>query len=174
MWYQPPLPFQSCSLLVSNRLALPPFLLRGLILTLIGGCSTAPGYPPEPPPSTVPETETTSEVRTPDPESATLALLRQSERAKRAGEHAQAVGYIERAIRLNPRQADLWTKLAVIHLNNHDPDQAQRFANKAIVLAGSRADWLRDAWLVIADAKAQQGEHAQAKQIRKRWRSYRG
>ncbi len=113
-------------------------------------------------------------ARTPDTGGATLALLRQSERANRAGEHQEAVGYIERAIRLNPLQADLWTELASLHLQNDDLENALRFANKAVSLAGRRADWLRDAWLLIADAKAQQGNKAEARAIRKRWRSYRG
>lgn len=148
------------------------------------GCATAPSsaLPPVLTPGqdssrlpTTPGAERLpSDTRTPDTGSATLALLRQSERANRAGELHEAVGYIERAIRLNPLQADLWTTLALLHLHNDDPENALRFANKAVTLAGRRADWLRDAWLVIADVKAQQGNEAQAHEIRKRWRSYRG
>lgn len=144
------------------------------------GCATAPSsaLPPGQDSSILPTTpgaeRLPSDARTPDTGSATLALLRQSERANRAGEHHEAVGYIERAIRLNPLQADLWTALALLHLHNDDPENALRFANKAVTLAGRRADWLRDAWLVIADVKAQQGNEVQAHEIRKRWRSYRG
>ena len=129
------------------------------------------------PDSSQPSTPTQAERQpgtAPDTGSATLALLRQSERANRAGEHHEAVGYIERAIRLNPLQADLWTALAALRLRNADPEAALRFANKAVALAGRRADWLRDAWLVIADAKEQQGNEAEALEIRKRWRTYRG
>ncbi|MCZ6640046.1 MAG: tetratricopeptide repeat protein [Gammaproteobacteria bacterium] len=153
-----------------------------VLFALTTGCSTAPSFPPV----QIPERESTSPSETPTTErqptaartadtgGATLALLRQSERANRAGEHQEAVGYIERAIRLNPLQADLWTELASLHLQNDDLENALRFANKAVSLAGRRADWLRDAWLLIADAKAQQGNKAEARAIRKRWRSYRG
>ena len=141
---------------------------------LLAGCNTAPGLPPTLPPAKDSPSTASPAARIPDTGSATLALLRQSDRANRAGEHHEAVGYIERAIRLNPLQADLWTALASLHLHNHDPDKALRFANKAVTLSGRRVDWLRDAWLVIADAKAQQGNEAEAAEIRKRWLSYRG
>ncbi len=171
MWYQPSFPVKPYPLLVSKRIATVLFVLHaGWLL----GCATAPGQDSSRLPATPGAEREPANARTPDTGSATLALLRQSERANRAGEHHEAVGYIERAIRLNPLQADLWTALALLHLNNDDPENALRFANKAVALAGRRADWLRDAWLVIADVKAQQGNEAQAHEIRKRWRSYRG
>ena len=171
MWYQPSFPVKPYPLLVSKRLATVLFVLHaGWLL----GCATVPAQDSSRLPATPGAEREPADARTPDTGSATLALLRQSERANRAGEHHEAVGYIERAIRLNPLQADLWTALALLHLNNDDPENALRFANKAVALAGRRADWLRDAWLVIADVKAQQGNEAQAHEIRKRWRSYRG
>ena len=114
------------------------------------------------------------EGRQPDTSGATLALLEQSERAASAGDADAAVAYVERAIRLNPRAADLWLQLARLQLANADPDAAVQFANKAISLAGDRVDWVRDAWLLIADARAAQGDVDSAREIRERWRSYRG
>jgi tetratricopeptide (TPR) repeat protein len=110
----------------------------------------------------------------PDTGTATLALLRQSDRAESSGETEEAVSYVERAIRLNPRQADLWLRLAELQLIREDPAAAVQFANKAITLAGERLDWVRDAWLVIADARAAQGDAAAAQEIRERWQTYRG
>lgn len=166
----------------------PALLLLAAVLFagLLGGCASTPGLPrvedtsapPDQDPSATtpgtPAEKRPTPARTPDTSSATLALLRQSERANRAGEHDEAIAYVERAIRLNPRQADLWTALATLHLDNDDPENALHFANKAVALAGKRADWLRDAWLVIADAKDRQGKTSEAREIRKRWRSYRG
>ena len=114
------------------------------------------------------------EGRQPDTSGATLALLEQSERAASAGDADAAVAYVERAIRLSPRAADLWLQLARLQLANADPDAAVQFANKAISLAGDRVDWVRDAWLLIADARAAQGDADAARAIRERWRSYRG
>ena len=101
-------------------------------------------------------------------------MLEQSERAVSAGDPDAAVAYVERAIRLNPRSADLWLQLARLQLANEDPEAAVQFAQKAISLAGDRVDWIRDAWLLIADARAAQGDVDSAREIRERWRSYRG
>ncbi|MBH81179.1 MAG: hypothetical protein CMQ49_11800 [Gammaproteobacteria bacterium] len=109
-----------------------------------------------------------------DTHSATLALLNQSKRAHASGNHIAAVAYVERAIRLNPRQADLWLKLAELHLAQRDLEGAIQYANKTIALAGSRIDWVRQAWMVIADARDQQGNAAAATEIRRKWRTYRG
>lgn len=123
-----------------------------------------------------PTTEST--VATPDEApvttSATLALLQQSERAASSGSLAEAIAYLERAIRIEPRRADLWVQLAQLEVANQQPTAAIQYANKALALAGTRTDWQRDAWLVIADAKAAQGEIEDATKIRERWRSYRG
>lgn len=105
---------------------------------------------------------------------ATLALLQQSERAASGGSLVEAIAYLERAIRIEPKRADLWVQLAQLEVANQQPAAAIQYANKALALAGTRSDWQRDAWLVIADAKAAQGELEDASRIRERWRSYRG
>ncbi len=120
------------------------------------------------PPASAPE------GRQSDTAGATLALLEQSERAASAGDPDAAVAYVERAIRLNPRSADLWLQLARLQLANEDPEAAVQFAHKAISLAGDRVDWVRDAWLLIADARAAQGDGDTARAIRTRWQSHRG
>lgn len=162
-------------------------LIPGLATLLVtAGCATSSVLPPvvdtngiedaEPAPQQeVPIAPITPPgERQPDTTGATLALLEQSERAASAGDADAAVAYVERAIRLNPRSAELWLKLARLQLANEDPEAAVQFANKAISLAGDRLDWVRDAWLVIADARAAQGDAGAAREIRERWRGYRG
>ncbi|MEE8077443.1 MAG: tetratricopeptide repeat protein [Pseudomonadales bacterium] len=123
-----------------------------------------------------PATESASSTPTESPATATatLALLQQSERAASGGSLAEAIAYLERAIRIEPRRADLWVQLAQLEIANQQPTAAIQYANKALALAGTRTDWQRDAWLVIADAKAAQGDLEDASRIRERWRSYRG
>lgn len=104
----------------------------------------------------------------------TLALLEQSETARSQGNLKEAVTHVERAIRINPRRADLWVQLAQLQLALEAPAIAEGYARKAIALAGSRVDWKRDAWLVIADAKQAQGLTGEADAIRQRWRSAQG
>ena len=160
--------------------------MLGAFMLGAAGCATSPALPPviasegvddagAGPEQELPIPPSQSSTRElPDTGTATLALLRQSDRAESSGNTDEAVAYVERAIRLNPRQADLWVRLAELQLVRNDPGAAVQFANKAIALAGQRMDWVRDAWLVIADARAAQGEVAEAEEIRQRWQTYRG
>ena len=159
-----------------------------IVLTLLAaGCATSPAPTStsvdEPPaelstdagdPRTIDQPDATTSAPRPSPDQATLALLNQSERAAASGEIDEALSYAERAVRIDPRRADLWTGLARLELANEDPVTAIRYAQKAISLAGTRADWKRDAWLVIADAKEALGESTEAEAIRTRWQSARG
>lgn len=155
-----------------------------LLAALISGCTTQRASDPRTtggaiPPPIYPEIDTTPSApgAPPTPRSdtsiATLALLRDSEAARKRGDTGTAIGYVERAIRLEPRRADLWIELAKLQL----PEQgvaAERYARKALSLAGDRVDLQRDAWLVIADAKQARGDAAAAQAIRERYRSLKG
>ena len=165
----------------------PQLLITLFLALLVAGCATTPVPVPEnQTPVADPDSSTSTEqpegvpapepapAPRPTPDQATLALLNQSERAAANGNIAEALAYAERAVRIDPRRADLWTGLARLELVNEDPDTAIRYARKALSLAGSRADWQRDAWLVIADAKEALGETAEAGEIRERWRTARG
>lgn len=163
-----------------------PHLILFISLTLLAaGCATSPAPAPDESSTGGVITETPDDPAAavtapaapaprPSPDEATLALLNQSERAAASGEITEALSYAERAVRIDPRRADLWTGLARLELANEDPDTAIRYARKALSLAGSRADWQKDAWLVIADAKEALGESAEAAEIRERWKTARG
>lgn len=159
-------------------------LITALAL-LAAGCATSPAPAPGegdagevavevPDDSAAVTAEPGTPAPRPSPEEATLALLNQSERAAASGEINEALSYAERAVRIDPRRADLWTGLARLELANEDPNTAIRYARKALSLAGKRADWTKDAWLVIADAKDALGESAEAAEIRERWKTARG
>lgn len=166
---------------VSVGRLLSPWLLAVALLT---GCAAAPPAPEGMPdaqtlPDAVPPgAATDAEPQAPpprvSPDAATLALLQQSERAAESGSLDQALSYAERAVRIDPRRADLWTRLATLELRRGDPDTAIRYASKAVSLAAERPDWQREAWLVIADAREAQGDMASARTIRERWRTERG
>ena len=163
-------------------------LLTLMALALLAaGCATSPAPAPDSGPAAqdepgaetadapaADEAAAAAPAPRPSPDEATLALLNQSERAAASGELDEALSYAERAVRIDPRRADLWTGLARLELANEDPNTAIRYARKALSLAGSRADWQRDAWLVIADAKEVLGESAEAAEIRARWQTARG
>lgn len=109
-----------------------------------------------------------------DASAPTLALLRQSERSAESGDLAGAIAYVERAIRLNSRDAELWLRLARLQLAAERPERAEQLAQKAIALAGNASDEQRAGWLVVADALEAQGDRDAAARIRARWRTYRG
>ncbi len=158
-----------------------------LLALVLAGCASAPapeqsstggGISEESTPTDTPGLDPKGSPPAPAPrpstDGATLALLNQSERAAENGSLNEALSYAERAVRIEPRRADLWTHLATLELQNEDPDTAIRYARKALSLATDRPDWTRDAWLVIAEAKDAMGQAAEAAEIRKRWLTVRG
>jgi len=163
-------------------------LVLVLLLTgsVLGGCATSPATPSgsgnagSPPPATAPGVTPSSGPDAPatgarpSTDGATLALLAQSDRAVESGSLDEALSYVERAVRIEPRRADLWTRLASLELSAGNPTTAIQYAQKALTLATDRPDWQRDAWLVIADAKEALGEANEAAAIRQRWRTAKG
>lgn len=162
---------------------------RGVALFVIGlaiaGCASAPTLPPpiedasEPPPATIDAPVPLPEADQPEPvNQATLALRDRSAVAARDGDSRQAVALLERAIRIEPRNAALWSDLARVQVNAGDIGRAEQSARKAIALASAstrpRLDVERTAWLVIADVRDAQDRAREATEIRQRWRSARG
>ncbi|MEM6709697.1 MAG: hypothetical protein AAF648_13020 [Pseudomonadota bacterium] len=99
---------------------------------------------------------------------ASFALLDESRAALEAGDRTAAIGHIERALRLSPREATLWVELGRLQLPD-DPGAAQRFARKAIALSDQNTPAYVAAWLLLADAKEQEGDPAAATSIRDRF-----
>jgi Flp pilus assembly protein TadD len=54
-----------------------------------------------------------------------------------AGDYALATASLERALRINPRDAELWLELGRIKLAQGDLAQAESMARRALSLAGS-------------------------------------
>jgi tetratricopeptide (TPR) repeat protein len=105
---------------------------------------------------------------------ATLALLEQSDRAVQSGNLDEAIAYVERALRVNGQDVDLWLRLAELQLAANRAGTAEQLAQRAIALSGDRVDRQRRGWLLVADAKEAQGQHADAERIRAQWHTYRG
>jgi Flp pilus assembly protein TadD len=68
---------------------------------------------------------------------ASVALLAQSRDQRAAGSYAAAASSIERALRIEPSNAELWLELGEIKLADDDPQQAEQMVRKALTLAGS-------------------------------------
>lgn len=107
----------------------------------------APGY------ETVPGTTTVVTATTQPP--AVVALLQQAEQQANTGDLESAAASLERAIRIDPRNAVLWHHLATVRLSQDEPAQAEQLASKSNSLApGNYAQQSRN-WLLIAQARRQ-------------------
>ncbi len=66
---------------------------------------------------------------------AVVALLDKADRQKKDKQFAAAAASLERAIRISPRNPELYLALAGVRLQQGDTQQANQLCNKAIALA---------------------------------------
>lgn len=64
-----------------------------------------------------------------------LALLTQAKQQEKAGNPEKAAAVLERALRIEPKNPQLWYRLALLRLQQGELDLARSFANKSIALA---------------------------------------
>ena len=110
----------------------------------------------------------------PPKNSAAKILLAQADTALKQQGPAQAIVLLERAIRIDPREALLWIRLSQAHLEQGHTSAASQHARKAIALAGSDAVKTGQAWLQMADVLEAQGQQEQAASLRRRYARYGG
>lgn len=88
---------------------------------------------------------------------AVLALLGQAEQQANAGELESAAASLERAIRIDPRNAVLWHHLATVRLSQGESAQAEQLAVKSNSLATGNTIQQARNWRLIAQARREQG-----------------
>jgi len=101
--------------------------------------SAQPLPPPNVPQSVPPASQSSTAPSRPqsDASGASGALLAQARNERAAGSLAQATASIERALRLDPNNAELWVERGELALQTGNPAQAGTMARKALSLAGS-------------------------------------
>lgn len=138
---------------------------------------TAPAAPPaeEPAVSVMALPETAGELRaeplpeatapqmitedaTSAPNSAVVALLDNANQQSKSGRLDAAAAALERALRLEPRNAEVWSRLAEIRLQQGQLDQAAGLAAKSNSLAGNNVSVLTRNWKTIAQARGRKGD----------------
>ncbi len=104
--------------------------------------------------------------------SAVVALLDQAQARMRAGDPDAAAAVLERALRIEPRNARLWSQLAWVRLRQGLPAQAEQTALKSNALA--RADYRLQAanWRIIAKARWAQNDADRAVAAERRARDF--
>lgn len=100
---------------------------------------------------------------------ATQTLLARANEALASQQPETAIMLLERAVRIEPREALLWIRLSRAHLAQGEMDSAFQHARKAIALAGSDSSKFSAAWLQLANVFTAQGKNAEAQQIRRRF-----
>ena len=117
-----------------------------------GGAPEAPVPVPGPPPQPVP----VPPPLPPASSGATAALLQQSRQQTAAGDYEMATSSLERALRINPRDAELWLELGRVKLRQGDNAQAESMGRRALAVAGS--DPMRRAQCEDLIAAARRGQ----------------
>lgn len=143
---------------------------------LLAGCATAPVNQPETPaatttqiesPALIGETPPSVEPEPKPPASnnrAVLALLDRAQSDNASGKHAAAGASLERALRIEPRNAWLWNELAQVRLAQGQYAQAASLAKKSISFSGNDRRLQSANWRVIGDARTALGDSAGAEQ----------
>ena len=139
-------------------------IVMALGLGLIA-CSVAPPVGEVAPP---PQDTSAPPVAAAQGNPAVLALLESAQNQQQAGDYEQAAASLERALRLEPRNAMLWHRLAQVRLSQGQWRNAIDFAAKSNSLAGGERNLQASNWLVIAQAKERQGDREGAQAARAR------
>ena len=114
------------------------------VATLLTACATVA---PEPPVSD---------------NAAVLALVEQAHVDTGEARYTGAVAGLERALRIEPRNARLWHELAKVRLAQGDADQAEGLARRANSLAGADRRLQAANWRLIGEARSARGDSAGA------------
>lgn len=119
-----------------------------------------PAAPPPPPPPFQP-LETFAPLSP-----AVGALVIAANQTSKSGNIESATTTIERAIRIEPRNATLYYKLALLRLKQSKPRLAEDLAKKSALLASGDTRLKKHSWLLIAKAREMQKNYQGAKEAR--------
>jgi tetratricopeptide (TPR) repeat protein len=90
--------------------------------------------------------------------SAVGELLQTARRQREEGNLPEAVATVERALRIEPRNARLWNQLAHLRMDQQKPQLAAELAAKSNILAVADPELKKDNWLLIGQARRATGD----------------
>lgn len=93
-------------------------------------------------------------------------LLASARQNVRAGQFSQAEMVLERALRLEPRNARLWHEMAQVKYGQKDYGQVVQFCIKSNSLAGKDYGLIQQNWLLMEKAYLQLGDPEKARKAR--------
>ncbi len=129
--------------------------------------------PPTPPPAAEEALPAFEPLNTTTPLSAAAsALVSAANQNSQAGDLEAASASLERAIRIEPRNASLFYKLALLRLKQSKPILAEDLAKKSALLASTDNTLKKHCWLLIAHARELQKNFSGAKEAREKADSF--
>lgn len=99
-------------------------------------------------------------------------LLAKAETARAQQNWTQSEAYLERALRIEPKNALVWHRMALVKLQQSKNNQAIQFASKSNTLARGDGGLKRRNWSVIADANTALNRPVKADKARRKSRGY--
>lgn len=144
-------------------------LSRGLLISgfalLFAACSTTPvyesdeyefdPYTAEPGDGDVQESD---KIRHVIANPAVKDLWDRAETARATGDYDTAALLLERALRIAPNDAVMWSRLAEVHLSQGNSQQAENLAAKSNAMTVDNATLNYRNWLIIARARSLRGD----------------
>jgi predicted Zn-dependent protease len=124
----------------------------GLLAALVSGCALL-REPALPPVSENP---------------AVLDLVESARTDSAQGKFPAAVATLERALRIESRNASLWHELASVRLQEGNPEQAESLAQRSNAWAGTARALRAANWRLIAEARSARGDTHGAEQALKK------
>lgn len=94
------------------------------------------------------------------------ALLNDADQFSKQGQSEKAAATIERALRIEPKNALLWHRLAAVRMQQQQWQQAIVMARKSNALAGDNKQLKSDNWAIIAAAYDSLGNKEKANEAR--------
>lgn len=103
-------------------------------------------------------TETPAAPVASGPPAAILALRQEAEGSLSKGEFENAAVALERAIRIQPGNGELWHQLAEVRLRQQQPGLAEDLAVRSNLHAKGNPELIRANWSIIAEARRRKGD----------------
>ncbi len=128
--------------------------------------ATPPAAAPPAPPS--PESRAADKPLAPGLPPAADTLARQADQQRQQGDYAGAAATLERSLRIAPREAYLWNRLARVRMEQGLAAQAGQLAARSNDLASGESTLKKDNWRIIAESKRRAGDTAGATEAEQR------
>jgi tetratricopeptide (TPR) repeat protein len=158
------------------------FLAVLFLLMWLGACATSQEVIPSQTPATVEDRAVVDGEVLPLPSEPSISveslppsqtvspvvkrLLASADQQSRSGDADAAANSLERALRIEPRNAVLWSRLADIRFSQGDWQQAVQLAAKSNTLAADDRGLRRQNWYLMATAYDEMGDDQAAQKFR--------